>query len=351
MSRAPFPENDPARLAAPADGAILDTDPEDDFTELCVKKAHFRSVGEAIPQLVWTIMPEGVADYCNLRWTEYTGMTLMEAQREDIMNVIHPDDREVCLEKWLEAVATEGDHELEYRIRRAPDGAYRWHLGRAVPLRGEDGRVVKWFGTSTDIDDARRATEALVDAQQLLNARVRERTAQLEVSTAAHQQSERRFRTLIDTVPIGIFETDTEGNCLFVNASWERMFGLTNEEAKGRGWLRSLHADDRERVRAAWEATTRAGRDFASEYRKLTPTGVIWVSAASVALRDPAGAVSGYLGTVVDVTERRRAAARVEDALTSGERLFAVEREIAALTALCARVRPGPAPADARSAA
>ncbi|MEP7121900.1 MAG: PAS domain S-box protein [Byssovorax sp.] len=279
--------------------------------ELRREEAHFKTLIEAIPQLVWTTTPDGQGDYYNRRWIEYTGMSGEPRDNPDLIDVFHPDDRAACFSKWTEAVATGSSYELEYRMRRASDGAYRWHLGRAVPLRGDDGRIVKWFGTCTDIDDQRRAKDALLVEQQHLDARVRERTAQLQVSSEAQRSSEGRLRTLIDCVPIGIFETDTEGNCLFVNQGWERLTGLKNEEAKGKGWRRALHAEDLERVSLGWESATRVGEDFRSEHRYRTPRGVVWGSNASVALRDSAGKVTGYLGTVIDVTERRNAEAMV----------------------------------------
>jgi PAS domain S-box-containing protein len=280
--------------------------------ELRGEEARFRTLTEAIPQLVWTATPDGAGDYYNRRWIEYTGLNGEPGDMTDFRRVYHPDDLERCLRKWAEAIESGSTYEQEYRLRRASDGAYRWHLGRALPLRGDDGRIVKWFGTCTDIDDQRRAKEALLAEQRRLDARVREGTAQLQASNAAQQHSENRFRALIDRVPIGIFEADLEGNYLFVNAGWEQLAGMTNEEAKGMGWRRGIHADERERVAAAWQAAVRGRQDFATEYRRHTPRGVSWMLVTASPLRDPAGKVTGYLGAVTDVTERRRVEAMTQ---------------------------------------
>jgi PAS domain S-box-containing protein len=140
---------------------------------------HLRSLAEAIPQIVWTATPDGSLDYYNQQWFDYTGMTLAETQGWGWAPVLHPDDLENCIARWSEAVRTGADYEVEYRFKRACDGAYRWHLGRARPVRDPAGSIVKWFGTCTDIDDQRRAKDTLVEGQVLLEARVADRTAQL----------------------------------------------------------------------------------------------------------------------------------------------------------------------------
>ncbi len=104
-------------------------------------------------------MPDGWLDYYNQRWFEYTGMTLEETQGWGWQPVLHPDDVENCLERWKTSVRTGETYEVEYRFKRASDGAYRWHLGRAVPVRDAEGKIIKWFGTCTDIDDRQRSAQ------------------------------------------------------------------------------------------------------------------------------------------------------------------------------------------------
>ncbi len=129
---------------------------------------RYRSLAEAIPQIVWTARPDGTVDYFNRRWFEYTGLGETEScSRDGWKKALHPDDVAPCLERWFQALRAGDVYEIEYRFRRASDGAYRWHLGRAVPLRGPTGRVMKWFGTCTDIDDQKRSGEALLESQKL----------------------------------------------------------------------------------------------------------------------------------------------------------------------------------------
>ena len=124
-------------------------------------------LADALPQIVWTAQPDGSVDYYTRRWYEYTGMTLEQTRGWGGQPVIHPDDLPACLERWTHSVRSGDPYEVEYRFRRAEDGAYRWHLGRALPVKGAQGNVARWFGTCTDIDDQKRA--------ELELARLRER--------------------------------------------------------------------------------------------------------------------------------------------------------------------------------
>ncbi len=122
---------------------------------------RYRFLAEQVPQIVWTANPDGYLDYYNRRWYEYTGRTFEETKGWEWQSLIHPDDLETCIDRWSHSVETGEDYKIEFRMRRASDGDYRWHLGRAVPLRDEDGEIIKWFGTSTDIDDQKRSEESL----------------------------------------------------------------------------------------------------------------------------------------------------------------------------------------------
>jgi two-component system CheB/CheR fusion protein len=178
---------------------------------------------------------------------------------------------------------------VEYRVVR-PDGSVRWVRDRGFPVRDGSGRVYRTAGIAQDITEARRADECL-------------------------RASERRFRALARHAPVGIFQTDAEGNCLFVNERWCQMAGLSAEAAAGQCWVGALHPDDRDRIFREWYAAAKAGREFAGEYRFRTPQGqVTWLSGSAVALRDEAGGVSGYLGTVTDISGRKQAEQSLREA-------------------------------------
>jgi PAS domain S-box-containing protein len=135
-----------------------------------LSEQRYRDLADAMPQIVWTARPDGYLDYYNRRWFEYTGISKAQTYSPDgWKTVLHPDDAETCMDKWYEAVRSGQAYVTEYRFRQH-DGEYRWHLGRALPLRDGNGRIIKWFGTCTDIDDQKRAEEAIVQAKEAAEA-------------------------------------------------------------------------------------------------------------------------------------------------------------------------------------
>ena len=137
---------------------------------------------------------------------------------------------------------------------------------------------------------------------------------EIQSRDTALQASELRFRTLTSHAPVGIFQTDRQGNCLFVNERWCEVAGMTPDEAKGTGWARALHPQDRERVFSEWYDAAKGGHPFASEYRFGTPQGkVTWLYGSAIALRNEAEEIMGYIGTVTDITERKEAEEKLKE--------------------------------------
>lgn len=119
---------------------------------------RFRTLAETVPEVVWFATPEGSLEYFNSRWQEYTGQSAADGLGEGWAAVIHPDDVGRTVARWTASTETGEPYEIEYRFR-SKGGGYRWFLGRAVPVRDEAGNVSRWFGTCTDIDDAKRAEQ------------------------------------------------------------------------------------------------------------------------------------------------------------------------------------------------
>ena len=126
-------------------------------------------LAETIPQIVWTAKADGNLDYYNQRWFDFTGMTFEQTKDWGWEPVLHPDDLKNCVDRWSHAVRTGELYEVEYRFKRAADGMYRWHLGRALPVKNSRGVIVKWFGTCTDIHDQKQAIEKTRLAEQKLS--------------------------------------------------------------------------------------------------------------------------------------------------------------------------------------
>jgi len=143
-------------------------------------ETRFRALAEGLPQLIWTCLPDGRCDYLSPQWVRYTGIPEEQQLGFGWLEQIDPADRERAAAAWKGAVETHTTLDVEFRIRGA-DGMHRWFKVRGVPLRDAEGRVVKWFGTNTDIDDQKRANE-------LLEAKVRERTAQLQASLSSVEE-------------------------------------------------------------------------------------------------------------------------------------------------------------------
>jgi PAS domain S-box-containing protein len=151
--------------------------------------AKFESFAQTMPSMVWTSLPDGGIDWFNARVPEYCGIPAAE-MKPNGWAPVHPDDVQAASALWLKAMATGEAFDAEYRIRRH-DGMYRWHITRAVPIRGADGAIIRWIGTSADIEDQKRSEQALADLNATLEQQVRERTAELLSAEATLRQSQK----------------------------------------------------------------------------------------------------------------------------------------------------------------
>jgi diguanylate cyclase (GGDEF)-like protein/PAS domain S-box-containing protein len=142
---------------------------------------YFRTLAEAVPEMIWTATPDGAMDFFNSQWTDYTGLTVDQSRGWGWEPAIHADDLAACLSTWRSCLESGDVYQVEYRFRRASDGAYRWFLGRANPIRDGRGQIIKWFGTCTDIEDQKHN-------QQLLEEQIRKGTQELADAYARLQQ-------------------------------------------------------------------------------------------------------------------------------------------------------------------
>jgi PAS domain S-box-containing protein len=165
---------------------------------------------QKIPVAAWTVNPNGTTAFVNQSWLEYTGQTLefVRSSPEAWMSAIHPEDREETARRFWDGIRTGQGFTMEVRCRRLRDGEYRWHLNRAVPLRDAEGKVLRFVGTSTDIEDVKRSQENL-------------------------RRAEERTRLIIDTALDAVITMDVQGTISSWNKQAEVVFGWSNSEAIG----------------------------------------------------------------------------------------------------------------------
>jgi PAS domain S-box-containing protein len=179
---------------------------------------QLRDVIETIPAMAWTALPDGSNTFVNRRWAEYTGLSAEETAGSGWTAVVHPEDHQPYSEKWRASLDTGEPLESEARFRSSGNGEYRWFLARGVPLRDIHGKILRWYGILTDIEDRKRAEETF-------------------------RESEARFRTLVEHAADAIFVYDFEqGTIVDVNPRACEGLGYTREELVGMDPL-AFHPD------------------------------------------------------------------------------------------------------------
>jgi PAS domain S-box-containing protein len=199
---------------------------------LAESEAQFRTLAQAMPNHVWTAAPDGLLDWFNDRVYDYSGMARGSLDGEGWIATIHPDDVEPTAGRWADALASGDAYETEFRLRRA-DGVFRWHLARAVAVRGADGEITRWIGTNTDIEDQKTTAEALAELNANLAARVAEQAA----------ERDRLWQTSQDLLAV----LDAGGVFKAVNPAWTTVLGWKPKELVGTDHRRLVHPED-------WEA-------------------------------------------------------------------------------------------------
>ncbi|MBD2180207.1 PAS domain S-box protein [Planktothrix sp. FACHB-1355] len=403
---------------------------------------RFRLMADTAPVMIWTSGADKLCNYFNQVWLEFTGRHLEQEQGYGWWEGVYPKDRQQCLDTYVKAFDTRQKFEIEYRLRRA-DGKYRWILNTGVPRYYPDGSFAGYIGSAIDITDRKLSEAALKSANEVLEIKVKERTAQLNHTISllkeeikerrrveeALRQSEKRFRSIVDqagdaffvqdgegkiidvnqqacdslgytraelfnlsvsdfevsiqleemkktwqqivlgethtvngiyrrkdgatfpvevrlskvewggdryilaiarditdrqqveqvlreteerflsllkALPVGIFRTDPQGNCLYVNDRWSDITGLSLEVAQGEGWAQAIHEDDRERVYREWYESAQTNSPFKSEYRFVRSDGLVtWVLGQSVPEMGAEGVIS-YVGTLTDISDPKR---------------------------------------------
>ena len=245
---------------------------------------NLRDAIETMPTMVWIARADGSNEFANHHWHEYTGLSQEGTVGSAWQDVVHPADLKRHLEKWRTSLATGEPFENELRYRRAADGEYRWFLSRAVPLRDGKGEIVKWYGVSTDIEERKRAEQALKRSEEYL--------------------AEGQHLTHTGSWALNVVTRQA----LHSSAEHTRMFGFDPEKGMPsfERFLQRVHPEDQEHVLETFQALMRLGGDLDLRYRIAVPGGpVTYVHAIGHPVLK-SGTPGEYVGITIDITERRR---------------------------------------------
>jgi PAS domain S-box-containing protein len=258
---------------------------------LIAQQREARLITESIPAGISVLSPDGGIEAANGHLLQYYGHTLDEIRMWPHNDLVSPDDVQRMAETLGTAVEQASPFDIELRLRSS-NGSYRWFQINGHPMKGEDGAVIRWYCLHVDVDDRKRAEQALKDTEYDL-------------------------RKIINALPTAVWTTRPDGYCDFLNDRWLDYAGFTAEEAEGWAWGSVLHPDDRDRMIRGWSECLTTGvpvdlearmRRFDGEYR--------WFLFRVNVLLDDGGTIVKWLGTNVDIEDRKRA----EQALAERER-------------------------------
>jgi len=242
----------------------------------------FQMLAEYIPQIIWIANADGQLDYCNQRWQEYTGLNCQETIAGKWTTVICEDDLDIISDSWNRAHTSQKIYDTEFRIRRAQDGMFRWHLVRSFPIKNDDGEILCWFGTSTDIHDIKTMTQNL-------------------------RASERRYHTLVQSLHSIYWKVDSEGAMKELQPPWEEFSGQCWEQYKDFGWLNSVHPDDRPAfVLTLQEAVTMTQiyQHIARFWSRKHNNYIYCIVRAAPSFEED-GAIRKWIGSCLDINEQK----------------------------------------------
>ena len=255
---------------------------------------RFEAIANSVDQMIWSTRPDGYHDYYNERWYEFTGVPPGSTDGEAWNGLFHPEDQEHAWAVWRHSLETGEPYHIEYRLRHR-SGDYRWVLGRAQCVRDADGRITRWFGTCTDIQEIVEAREVLSSSRELLEAKVQERT---------------RERNRVWEMSSDLFAImDFEGHLRAINPAWSATLGHDEATLLSRDAAVQVHPDDQE---ALWRVVQRLrrGETITRFEDRLRHADGSWRSISWALV--PEGDVFYAVGR--DMTAERQAAAELEAA-------------------------------------
>jgi PAS domain S-box-containing protein len=259
----------------------------------------WRQIIDNIPGFVHTTSATGEVEFLNQQVLEYFGKSSEELKDWSRLDIVHPDDLPRVIEAWRKSVETGQPYEVEQRNRRA-DGVYRWVQSRGRAVRNPKGEITAWYWLNTDIEDRKKAEEAL-------------------------QSNERNLSLIINTMPTLAWSAGPDGSAEFFNQHYLAYVGLPLEQLQGWGWKVAIHPDDVRGLIEYWQSCLASDAPVETEARMLRFDGAYrWFLFRANALRDESGTIVKWYGTNTDIDDRKRTEQelkRSEEFLAEGQRL------------------------------
>ena len=269
------------------------------YRDLGERERESRLIVESIPGLVALLGASGDLEVVNHQILDYTGRALQELKQWGTSDVVHADDLPKVIDSFTRAIVAGSPYDIRQRLRRF-DGVYRWFRNSGLPVRDTDGQVVRWCVLLTDIDDQKRAEDAI-------------------------RASERNLKLTVDTIPALAWSARPDGSAEFFNQHYLHFIGLSAEQASGWGWTTAVHAEDLSAVTAAWQRIMASQAPGEAEARLRRYDGEYrWFLFRANPLRDETGRIVKWYGVNTDIDDLKRAEEelrRSEAFLVEGQRL------------------------------
>jgi formate hydrogenlyase transcriptional activator len=271
------------------------------FDGIKKSEAKLRQVIDAIPTLAWCNLPDGPNEFLNKRWHDYTGLPLESSHGWGWQVAFHPEDLPSLMEKWRELLISGEPGEIEARLRRF-DGVYRWFLISVEPLHDEAGRIVRWYGTSTDVEDRKQAED-----------RLRQENIALKRAEEKIREQETEWRQILDFVPqlVRVFGPDHER--IYANRIGLDYLGVSLEEWRQiQDMCRFVHPDDGDRMRAFFDRARSIGAACELEVRLRKGDGSYrWFLVRYNPVCDNKGQIIRWYVAGTDIEDRKQAEDRL----------------------------------------